>query len=94
MAQQEEEILTPEEAAEEHELRMRRAFNKGSDARINGFSLALSPYEAGTPEDFNWRYGWTDVHRHWGAYAKHPVPPLPFVPFVIVDRRMSHVSAH
>jgi len=48
-----------------HEATAQRAFNLGSDARLDGLLLNDCPFPpGGTPWSY-WRAGWEDVETHW-----------------------------
>ena len=56
-----------------------RAFNKGSDARILGFSDEDNPYQENTPHNLFWIRGYHDADIYWGTdpCVKWPVFKLP-----------------
>lgn len=56
-----------------------RAFNLGSDARINGLSLCDNPYPSNGLLTKYWEQGWQDVEQNWGKWARWPVTPIPTV---------------
>ena len=53
------------------------SFNAGCDARIAGLTLDANPHNMQTPQYRSWRAGWTDADKHWGEWARWPVPALP-----------------
>ncbi len=58
-----------------------RAFNLGSDARIQGVQYISNPFfEAAEPDQYRWWHrGWRDVDRNWGIEAHWPIRTLPEV---------------
>lgn len=52
------------------------AFNKGSQARIDGVPVWENPYEDLVLAGW-WEKGWWDANDHWGEQAKWSVTPLP-----------------
>lgn len=63
-----------------------KAFNEGSDARIRGRLVIDNPYGGDVELGNQWRAGWWDVEKYWGAWAKKPVAPLPKVPVLTTER--------
>jgi len=55
--------------------KLARAFNEGSDARINGVCISENPYEG--KQATSWVEGWSDVHNHWGTWVKRRCQPTP-----------------
>lgn len=58
-----------------------RAFNQGSDARINGEPQTTNPYTGGgSPEGSAWHRGWRDADLYWGSeVTRRTFRPLPEV---------------
>jgi hypothetical protein len=58
----------------------RRAFNLGSDARIDGVPLNSNPYPSDSVTNhIAWRMGWLDVSENWGKLARWPIRSLPAI---------------
>lgn len=53
-----------------------KAFNLGSDARVEGLYVTSNPYYPGSAEHIYWIRGWEDVNKHWGQWAKWPIRRL------------------
>ena len=63
------------------------AFNEGADARWACVPLDENPYNVGTEShEWNgWRWGWLEVHFHYGDWVyrmsrPYPTRRLPFMP--------------
>lgn len=59
-----------------------RAFNAGSDARIQGQGIGTNPHSLRDPLSTSWRSGWCDVRDHygeenWRLRRPWPIRPLP-----------------
>ena len=58
-----------------------RAFNLGSDARLNGQVAAINPHTPGSLAGIYWRMGWEQCDKEWGRLVRgrwliHPLPPI------------------